>query len=57
MEHPSLENLVLTALRQAVAEGHLKVAEHLLRALETMEPTPAPDSATAAAYRLIARED
>lgn len=38
MSRASLERRILAALKQAVAEGQPEVADHLLRALETLYP-------------------
>jgi hypothetical protein len=52
--HPTrLEEQVLAALKQAMTDDRLDVAEHLLRALEVLVPDCAPGSPLAAAYLLI----
>lgn len=45
-----LEDLVLAAFRQAMEEGQLETAEHLLRALETICSDEMPGSPLANAY-------
>lgn len=50
-----LERLVLGAFRQALADGRLDVAEHLLHALERLQPTPEPGSSLAAACKAFLR--
>ena len=45
-----LERRTLAAFRQAVDDGRLDVAEHLLRALEVLKPDLAPGSPLADAY-------
>ncbi len=50
----SLEEKILTAFRQACAEGRLDVAEHLLQAPESLEGKPQPGSPLAKAYAEIA---
>jgi hypothetical protein len=45
-----LEKRTLAAFRQAVDDGRLDVAEHLLRALEVLGPDAAPGSPLAEAY-------
>ena len=49
----SLEGKILAALKAAFAEGRLDVAEHLVRALEILEPEPSPGSALGQAYAMI----
>ena len=49
----SLEGKILAALKVAFAEGRLDVAEHLVRALEILEPEPSPGSALGQAYAMI----
>ena len=49
-----LEDRILAALRHAMADGRLDVAEHLLRALEVLAPDGSPGSSLARAYGLIA---
>lgn len=49
-----LEELVLKAFKQALSEERSEAAEHLLRALETLQPDPAPGSSVAKAYQTIA---
>ncbi|KZZ24144.1 hypothetical protein A3753_17845 [Sulfitobacter sp. HI0082] len=48
-----LEELILKAFKQALSDEQLDVAEHLLRALETLQPGPAPGSSVAKAYLAI----
>lgn len=48
-----LEGKILAALKAAFAEGRLDVAEHLVRALEILEPEPSPGSALGQAYAMI----
>jgi hypothetical protein len=50
--HP-LEGKILAALKAAFAEGRLDVAEHLVCALEILEPEPSPGSALGQAYAMI----
>ena len=51
MAYPTgLEDRILAAFKRALVEGRLDVAEHLLRALETLQPDPIPGSAVADAY-------
>lgn len=45
-----LEMAILTAFKQAMVDKRLDVAEHLLRALETLLPNPNPGSLLAEAY-------
>ena len=45
-----LERRTLAAFRQAVDDGRLDVAEHLLHALEVLGPDVAPGSPLADAY-------
>ncbi len=45
-----LEERVLAAFRQALAEDRPEVAEHLLNALEALCPAAAPGSPLATAY-------
>jgi hypothetical protein len=52
----SLEGKILTALKAAVADDRLDVAEHLICALETLEREPSPGSALGQAYMMIVRE-
>jgi hypothetical protein len=49
----SLEGKILAALKAAFTEGRLDVAEHLVRALEILEPEPSPGSALGQAYAMI----
>ncbi|CCF22392.1 protein of unknown function (plasmid) [Pseudorhizobium banfieldiae] len=49
-----LEELILKAFRRALSDEQSDVAEHLLRALETLQPNLAPGSSVANAYRAIA---
>jgi hypothetical protein len=49
-----LEDLVLTAFEQALAEGRVDAAEHLLCALEAGDARDAPRAPLARAYRSIA---
>lgn len=51
-----LEDQIVAALRRAVAEERAKVAEHLLRALETLCPEVPPGSPMADAYFVVAGE-
>lgn len=52
---PSLESRILTAFKQAVAEDQPDVADHLLRALETLCPEAVPGTPLAEAYVSVAR--
>lgn len=45
--------MVLTAFNQAMADNRLDVAEHLLRALETLQTVPITGSLLAKAYLSI----
>lgn len=45
-----LEELILKAFKQALSDERSEVAEHLLRAIETLQPDPAPGSSVARAY-------
>jgi len=49
-----LDAKILAAFKQACAEDRLDVADHLLRALETLDREPEPDTPVAKAYRRIA---
>ncbi|MBA3516065.1 MAG: hypothetical protein H0T75_00025 [Rhizobiales bacterium] len=49
----ALEDQILTAFKRALAEGRSDVAEHLLRALEALQPHPTQGSSVADAYRAI----
>jgi hypothetical protein len=51
---PCLEARILAAFKQAMEEGRLDVAEHLLCALETLCPDDMPGSPRAAAYLTVA---
>lgn len=51
-----LEDQILAAFKRALAEGRLDVAEHLLQALEALQPDPVPGSATAGVYSSIGRK-
>ncbi|WP_445504681.1 hypothetical protein [Microvirga sp. G4-2] len=53
--HRSLGQTILAAFRQAVAEDRPDVADHLLRALETLEAEPMPGSPLAEAYTALAK--
>ncbi len=55
--HPALERRILSALAQAVDEGRLTVAEHLLSAIEALRHDCVPGSPLADAYRLIATKN
>lgn len=48
-----LEAAILTAFKQAVADNRLDIAEHLLKALEALEPNCMPGSSLADAYLSI----
>lgn len=48
-----LEDQILNAFKQALSEEQSEVAEYLLRALEVLQPNPAPASSVAKAYRAI----
>lgn len=50
-----LEQKILAALRDAVAENRLDVAEYLLQALEILESEPRPNSSLGKAYLLISQ--
>ena len=52
-----LEHRVLAALRQAMTDDRLDVAEHLLRALEALAPDCASGSPLADAYLLVAKPE
>ena len=52
--HGALEDQILIALRQAMAEGRLDVADHLLRAIEFLAIGPVPGSVLAEAYLAVA---
>jgi hypothetical protein len=52
--YSALEKMILSALRQAVADDQLGVAEHLLSALEVLQPDCVPGSPLADAYLSIA---
>jgi hypothetical protein len=52
-----LEDRIHAALRQAIAEGRLDAAEHLLRALEVLAPLCTPGSPLAEAYLLLAEPE
>lgn len=49
-----LEDRILIALRQAMADGRIDVADHLLCAIEILATGAVPGSALAEAYRTIA---
>ena len=49
-----LESRIVAAFKQALAEGRLDVAEHLLCALEALCPDARPDSPLATAYLTVA---
>jgi hypothetical protein len=51
---PCLEARILAVFKQAMEEGRLDVAEHLLCALETLCPDNMPGSPHAAAYLTVA---
>lgn len=51
---PLLENQILEAFKRALSEEQSDVAEHLLQALEVLQPDPAPGSSVAKAYLAIA---
>ncbi|NOG73628.1 hypothetical protein [Roseicella sp. DB1501] len=55
-DRPDLEDQILTALEQALAEDRLEVAEHLLRGLEALCGDAPPGSVLATAYLLVARD-
>ena len=50
----SLGEKILIAFKQVQAAGRMDVAEHLLRALETLEKEPVPGSPLADAYFAVA---
>ena len=50
----ALKDRILIALRQAMAEGRLDVADHLLRAIEILATGPVPGSVLAEAYLAVA---
>jgi hypothetical protein len=52
---PCLEIRILNALKLALAEGHVDVAEHLLCALEALDSNCTPGSALAEAYLSAAK--
>jgi hypothetical protein len=49
-----LEDQILEAFKRALSEEQSEAAEHLLRALEVLQPDPMPTSSVAKAYRAIA---
>jgi len=49
-----LERRILATLKQAMNDGRLDVADHLLRALEALAPGCAPGSPLGDAYLLAA---
>ena len=49
-----LEDQILEAFQRALSEEQSDVAEHLLRALEVLQPDPASGASAAKAYRAIA---
>ncbi len=51
--HP-LDRKILVAFQEAVKRDRMDVAEHLLRALETLQPDGQRAKEKHAAYRLIA---
>ena len=51
--HRSLRSLVFAALKRAGEDNRLDVAEHLLRALETLDAEPAQPSSRHPHLRLI----
>ncbi|MCB4824864.1 hypothetical protein [Roseicella aerolata] len=53
---PSLEEQILAALEQALAEGRSDAAEHLLRALEALCGDASPGTPLADAYLTVAGE-
>ncbi|SDE28507.1 hypothetical protein [Belnapia rosea] len=53
---PQLEEQVLAALERALAEGHLKAAEHLLHALEALCGDALPGSVLADTYLSVTRD-
>lgn len=54
---PCLESRILTAFRQALDEDRLDVAEHLLCALEALNPNGMPGSALSEAFLSLAKSD
>jgi hypothetical protein len=50
----TLETAILTAFERALADDHIHVAEHLLRALEALQPDLGPGTERAFAYLEIA---
>jgi len=52
--HGALQGRILIALRQAMAEGRLDVADHLLRAIEVIAKGPVAGSVLAEAYLAVA---
>ncbi|GEO42791.1 hypothetical protein SAE02_69390 [Skermanella aerolata] len=55
MQNQSLEEEVLCAFKRAMDEGQQDVAEHLLRALETLGPEVTLESSLGEAYALVAQ--
>lgn len=53
--YTSLGDDILDAFKRACDEGDLLVAEHLLRALETMADRPGGDERVECAYLQVAR--
>ncbi|MBX6747302.1 MAG: hypothetical protein IRY87_35170 [Acetobacteraceae bacterium] len=51
---PCLESRILAAFQQALAEGCLDVAEHLLCALEALDPGGTPGPALSEAFLSLA---
>lgn len=49
----ALEEQILRAFKQSLSEERSEVAEHLLRALETLQPKPTPGTSIAKAYLAI----
>ncbi len=54
-DRPPVEEQILSAFKQALSEKRWDAAEHLLQALEAIQPEPAPGSTLAKAYRSIAK--
>jgi hypothetical protein len=54
---PPLESRIFAAFEQAIAEGRLDVAEHLLRALEVLATARTPEALLDRAYLRIARPE
>ena len=52
---PCLENRILAAFKQALEEGRVDVAEHLLCALEALDPGVTPGPTLSEAYLSTAK--